>query len=230
MARVAAVVLSGGSGKRMKMDIPKQYMEIQGRPLIFYTLQAFEKSSVEEIVLVTQKGDEEFCRENIVKRYGLKKVCHIAAGGMERYDSVYCGLKALKDCEFVLVHDGARACVTRRVIEDAISTVEKNKSAVAAVPVKDTIKQADSGGCVVNTPDRSTLWQIQTPQAFVYAELREAYEKMYAAGETVGITDDSMVMERFGNRRVQLYMADYNNVKITTPEDVLIVERLLEKR
>lgn len=230
MAGIVAIVLSGGSGKRMRMDIPKQYMEVQGHPLIYYTLRAFEESSVDAVVLVTGKGDEEFCRKNIVEKYGLKKVKHIVAGGKERYDSVYCGLKVVENCDYILVHDGARACVSKKVIEDGIRNVKEYGSAVAAVPVKDTIKQADGEGYVENTPDRSTLWQIQTPQAFGFAMLREAYDKMYAVDATAGITDDSMVMERFGNCRVRLYMSDYNNVKITTPEDILIVERLLGKK
>lgn len=230
MAGIAAIVLAGGSGRRMRMDVPKQYMEVQGHPLIYYTLRAFEESSVDEVVLVTGRGDENLCQEHIVNKYGFQKVHHIVAGGRERYDSVYCGLKELEGCDYVLVHDGARACVSKRVIEDAIACVKEYGSAVAAVPVKDTIKQADSEGYVQNTPDRSTLWQIQTPQAFHYARLLEAYDKMYAAGATKGVTDDSMVMERFGGQRIRLYMADYNNVKITTPEDVVIVERLLENQ
>lgn len=230
MSKTVAIVLSGGSGKRMKMDIPKQYMEVHGHPLISYTLQAFEKSSVDEVLLVTAAGEEEFCRKNIVEKYRFQKVTHIVAGGKERYDSVYNGLKRLRDCDYVLVHDGARACVSVKVIEDAIACVKKWNSGVAAVPVKDTIKMVDSEGFVTRTPPRNLLWQIQTPQAFVTEQLVAAYEKMYDTMQWDGITDDAMVMERFGNIKVKLFMADYNNIKVTTPEDVGIVERLLSDK
>jgi 2-C-methyl-D-erythritol 4-phosphate cytidylyltransferase len=229
MAKVAAVILSGGTGKRMRLDIPKQYMEIHGKPLIFYTLRAFEESCVDEVVLVTGREDVQACRKNIIEKFGFQKVTAVTAGGRERYDSVYEGLLALKDCDYVLIHDGARACVTAQVIADAVACVKKYDAAVAAVPVKDTIKQATVDGFVANTPDRSTLWQIQTPQAFVYTHILSAYKKMYDVGNTDGITDDAMVMEQFGNDRIKLFMADYNNMKVTTPEDIPLVSRLLAK-
>lgn len=226
MSKTVAIVLSGGSGKRMKMDIPKQYMEIHGHPLIYYTLAAFEKSSVDEIVFVTAAGEEEYCKKEIVDKYQFQKVKQIVAGGKERYDSVYNGIKSTS-AEYVLVHDGARACVSKEVIEEAIKNVKLYKSAVAAVPVKDTIKMADKDGIVINTPPRDALWQVQTPQAFLYCELKDAYEKMYSLNQCEGITDDAMVMEKFGNAKVKLYLADYNNIKVTTPEDVTIVEKIL---
>lgn len=228
MPKVSAIILSGGSGKRMKMDIPKQYMDINGHPLIYYTIKAFEESSVDDIILVTGMDYTEYCRNEIVKRYQFKKVKKIVAGGAERYDSVYSGLMAAENCDYVLIHDGARACIAGKVIEDAINNVMKYKTAVAAVPVKDTIKQASPDGYVTATPDRNTLWQIQTPQAFKRENIIMAYDKMYESGRTKGITDDAMVMEQFGYDRIKLFMSDYNNIKFTTKEDIPVVSELLK--
>lgn len=230
MSHTAAIILSGGSGKRMNMSIPKQYMKIHGHPLISYTIKAFEESSVDEIILVTGKEDITFCREQIVELYGFHKVSAIVAGGKERYDSVYQGLLSLNACDYVLIHDGARACITKEVIERTLDNVRQYQAAVAAVPVKDTIKQASEDGFVEFTPNRNSLWQIQTPQAFCFESIRKAYENMYISGDTGEITDDSMVMEQFGEDRIKLFFADYNNIKITTPEDISIVSTLLKGR
>lgn len=226
MNRIVAIVLSGGKGKRMNMDIPKQYMDIHGYPLIYYTLKTFEKSKVDEIILVA--SDIEYCKEQIVEKYGLRKVKKIVEAGNERYDSVYNGLCAIGKCDYVLIHDGARACITDEIINDAINNVEVYKTAIAAVKVKDTIKMCDENGIVIETFDRNKLWQIQTPQAFEYKEIKEAYEKMYKEGTTLGITDDAMVMEKYGKISVKLFMADYNNIKVTTQEDIKVVEKILE--
>lgn len=229
--RVAAIVLAAGKGKRMGTSIQKQYLELDGKPLIYYALKAFEESPVEEIILVTGKEEVEFCRKEIVERYGLKKVSKIVAGGAERYHSVFEGLKALDHCDYVLIHDGARPCVTRAVIEAAMEGAVDYDACVIGMPVKDTVKIADESEYASVTPDRSRLWQIQTPQAFQYSLIYEAYQKLFTSAEyQTGVTDDAMVVESMTDRRVKLIRGDYSNIKVTTPEDMVIARVLMEQK
>lgn len=228
--RVAAVVLAAGKGKRMGTSIQKQYLELDGKPLIYYALKAFEDSPVEEIILVTGKEEVEYCRKEIVERYGLKKVSKIVEGGAERYHSVFEGLKALEYCDYVLIHDGARPCVTKTVIEAAIEGAVDYDACVIGMPVKDTVKIADEAEYAAATPDRSRLWQIQTPQAFQFSLVYEAYQKLFTFAEyQKGVTDDAMVIESMTDRRVKLIRGDYSNIKVTTPEDMAIARVLLKR-
>ena len=191
--RTAAVVLAAGSGKRMGTAVHKQYLLIKGRPVIYYTLQAFEDSEVDEVILVTGADEVDYCRKEIVEAYRFKKVRDVVAGGKERYDSVYEGLKALSGCDYVLIHDGARPLISRTLINANINCVQETKACITAVPAKDTIKVADDNGYVADTPDRSRLWQIQTPQSFSYALVLEAYRKREEAMDDT-LTDDAMVV------------------------------------
>lgn len=235
MSRCAAIVLSAGVGSRMKSDIPKQYLMLGERPVIYYCLKAFEESSVDTIVLVTGAGDEEYCRTQIVQRYGLTKVQHIVAGGKERYDSVYEGLCALKEdaVDYVLIHDGARPVITQDIIARSIETVQKEKACVAGMPVKDTIKVADRSDYAISTPDRRTLWQVQTPQSFSYKCIMEAYrilqEKQRSNEILPAITDDAMLVEQMTAMKIKLIQGSYENIKITTPEDLLVAKLFLKK-
>lgn len=238
MERYAAVVLSAGTGKRMKSDIPKQYMLLMGKPVIYYSLKAFQESPVSEIVLVCGKDDIAYCTKEIVEKYNLTKVCAVVAGGRERYHSVYEGLKAVSDADYVLIHDGARPMVDEEIICRIMEEVWKEQACVAAMPVKDTIKIADPDGYVAHTPDRSLLWQIQTPQAFSYPLIKAAYEtvldkekrKQAGIDESVSITDDAMVAELVTGKKVRLIEGSYQNIKITTPEDIGISELFLQSR
>ena len=224
--RTAAVVLAAGSGKRMGTAVHKQYLLIKDRPVIYYTLQAFEDSEVDEVILVTGADEVDYCRREIVEAYRFKKVRDVVAGGKERYDSVYEGLKALSGCEYVLIHDGARPLISRTLINANINCVQETKACITAVPAKDTIKVADNKGYVAGTPDRSKLWQIQTPQTFSYALVSEAYRKRAEAGDA-SITDDAMVVEKYADHSIYLLKGDYRNIKITTPEDLVIAEAFL---
>lgn len=194
--RTAAVVLAAGSGKRMGTAVHKQYLLIKDRPVIYYTLQAFEDSEVDEVILVTGADEVDYCRKEIVEAYHFKKVRDVVAGGKERYDSVYEGLKALSGCDYVLIHDGARPLISRTLINANINCVQETKACITAVPAKDTIKVADDNGYVADTPDRSRLWQIQTPQSFSYALVLEAYRKREEAMDGT-MTDDAMVVEKY---------------------------------
>lgn len=228
--KTAAIVLAAGKGTRMESDIQKQYLKLGGKPLIYYALKAFEDSPVNQIVLVTGQGESGYCREEIVKRYGFFKVAAITEGGKERHDSVLAGLKAAEGCDFVLIHDGARPCVTREIIEDAIAGAIRYGACAVGMPLKDTVKFADDQGFSEMTPDRSRLWQIQTPQAFAYDLISRAYRKLFSNPEyQVGVTDDAMVVESMTDHKVKLIRGDYSNIKVTTPEDMELVKALLKR-
>lgn len=236
--KTAAIILAGGRGTRMGGDTPKQYILIGEYPLIYYSIKAFEDSFVDEIVLVCAEEDRQFCTSEIVEKYGFKKVKSVVAGGRERYHSVHNGLVALRcvsegeakdPCDIVFIHDGARPFVTGEVIERAYDSVIADHNAVVAVPAKDTVKLADPDGYAVETMRRDLVWQVQTPQAFEFYEVYEAYSKLIHSEEEIlskGIlvTDDAMVLELFSDCRVKLVMGDYRNIKVTTPEDLVLAE------
>ena len=225
--KYAAIVLAAGSGKRMNSKVHKQYLIIQDRPVLYYSLKAFEDSAVDEIILVVGKGEEEFCRKEIVDKYGISKVKAIVEGGKERYHSVFEGLKQTSDADYVLIHDGARPFVNQDIIRRCMQEVQKYQACVVGMPVKDTIKIADEEGYAKQTPDRKNVWMIQTPQTFSYALIYEAYEEMLKT-EDAAITDDAMVLERTKGKKSKLIEGSYRNIKITTPEDLLIANVYLQ--
>ena len=225
--KYAAIVLAAGSGKRMNSQVHKQYLIIQDRPVLYYSLKEFQDSAVDEIVLVVGKGEEEFCRREIVDKYGISKVKAIVEGGKERYHSVFEGLKQTSDADYVLIHDGARPFVNQDIIRRCMQEVQKYQACVVGMPVKDTIKIADEGGYAKQTPDRKNVWMIQTPQTFSYALIYEAYEEMLKT-EDAAITDDAMVLERTKGKKSKLIEGSYRNIKITTPEDLLIANVYLQ--
>ena len=227
--RIGAVILAGGRGSRMHSAIQKQYMLLNGRPLISYALEAFEQSCADELVLVTGAGEESYVREEILPALGLTKLRAVVTGGKERYHSVYEGLKALQHCDYVLIHDGARPCVTEEIIRHAAVGAEQYGACVVGMPVKDTIKVADKEGYASHTPDRSYLWMVQTPQAFSYDLVYGAYEKLFREQEFTGVTDDAMVVERETSQKVKLIPGSYKNIKVTTPEDLAIAELYLKE-
>ena len=211
----------------MNSKVHKQYLIIQDRPVLYYSLKAFEDSAVDEIVLVVGKGEEKFCRKEIVDKYGISKVKAIVEGGKERYHSVFEGLKQTSDADYVLIHDGARPFVNQDIIRRCMQEVQKYQACVVGMPVKDTIKIADEGGYAKQTPDRKNVWMIQTPQTFSYALIYEAYEEMLKTEDTA-ITDDAMVLERIKGKKSKLIEGSYRNIKITTPEDLLIANVYLQ--
>lgn len=226
----AALVLAAGKGSRMKSDIPKQFLQMNGKPVIYYALRAFEDSFIDEIVLVTGEGQQEYCRTEIVDKYGFHKVSKIIAGGKERYDSVYRGLCELDGADYVYIHDGARPFADHQILVNAKQCVEKYGACAAGMPVKDTIKIVNEENFVTETPLRKYVWQIQTPQVFSYSLIREAYERLYIEENPISVTDDAMVVECMMKRPVKLFEASYENIKITTPEDLAIAEELLRNR
>lgn len=225
-----AIVLAGGRGKRMGTSTPKQYAVIDGYPLIYYSLKAFEDCAfIDGIVLVTLEEDIDYCRKEIVARYGFAKVKKIVPGGRERYDSVYNGLAAADCGGYVFVHDAARPCINPEILQKLYDDVRRYGASVAAVLSKDTVKISDSSAFVLDTPDRGKVWIVQTPQVFASAEIKAAYDTMMRDGGRPEVTDDASVMERYGGRRVHLCETSYTNIKVTTAEDLLTVSNFLQK-
>ena len=223
---ITAIVLAGGSGKRMNTDTPKQYLMLDGKPLLYYSLKAFEESLVNEIILVTKAGEEEYCRKEFVEQYGFQKVTSIVVGGKERYHSVLNGLRAVTNCDYVMIHDGARPLLTPRIIEHTAEAVKTHQACVVGMPVKDTIQIVNEKGVIKETPKRSTVWQAQTPQAFAFTMVRDAYEKIVQES-VVEVTDDAMVVGRYYDVPVYMVEGSYANIKVTTPEDIPVAEAML---
>ena len=226
-----AIVLAGGSGKRMNSDIPKQYLMLAGKPVIYYSLKAFQDNShIDNIILVTAEEYIDYAKENILDKT-LSKVSMVIQGGMERYDSVYKGLQCIKEPGYVFIHDGARPCVDAELLNECKTNVEVYGACVPAVPVKDTIKIVDSYGFSADTPKRSSLMAVQTPQCFRFIDALKAYSDMEnvanGGADISDITDDAMVVERFAGIRVKLCKGSYNNIKVTTPEDIVTLENML---
>ncbi|MGN0305421.1 MAG: 2-C-methyl-D-erythritol 4-phosphate cytidylyltransferase [Lachnospiraceae bacterium] len=231
--KTIAVCLAAGQGRRMESKVHKQYLLLGGKPILTYSLAAFENSPVDEVVLVIGAGEEEYCRKEIVEAGGFTKVKAIVAGGKERYHSVYQGLLAAKSCDYVLIQDGARPFLSREIIERCIEGAVTYGACVAGMPVKDTIKLADDQLNIASTPDRSRVWMIQTPQAFSFPLIKEAYDRLMAleaCGKKteISVTDDAMVVEYFLGEKVHLVEGSYENIKITTPEDMKVAEAFLE--
>ena len=232
---VSAVILAGGKGSRMNLDIPKQYLMLNDKPLLYYTIKAFEESRVDEIIVVTGDGiingmtKQNYCQKCIIEEFHFNKVKAYAKGGRERYNSVMNGLSKVNPVsDYVMVHDGARPCVSSEFINRCVDEVAEYDSSVAAVPVKDTIKIVDADMNVEGTPDRSCLWQIQTPQSFRYSELIAAYDSLKKDDNPGNITDDAMVMEKYGHEKVHITQGDYTNIKVTTREDLDILNIFLK--
>jgi 2-C-methyl-D-erythritol 4-phosphate cytidylyltransferase len=239
-ARCVAVVLAGGRGKRMKTTLAKQYLMLQKKPILYYSLEVFEASDlIDDIILVVGKGQIPYCRREIVENYQFQKIRAVVEGGAERYHSVWEALKILEQNGmkkgYVFIHDGARPFINEEILTRAYQEVCKSRACVVGMPVKDTIKIADEQGCIRMTPKRSLVWQIQTPQVFAaeliisaYREVIEKEQELLEQG--VLITDDAMVVENVCGCSVKLVEGSYHNLKITTPEDLEIAKILVKKR
>ncbi len=230
-----AVILAAGSGSRMKTDVKKQYMEIGGKPLVYYSIKAFEESAVDDIVLVVSRGDVDYVKKEIVEKYKFDKVTAVVEGGLARYHSVRLGLMAAApDCDYAFIHDGARPFVNREIIMRAMSAVREFKACVVGMPAKDTIKIADEKGFADSTPDRDRMWVIQTPQVFSYKMILDLYKRLDREegdlmAKGIKITDDAMVVEYYTDTKVRLVEGSYDNIKITTPEDIAVAEAILKR-
>ena len=226
--KCTAIILAAGQGKRMKTKVQKQFLMLQGKPLLYYSLACFQKSDeIQEIVVVTGKESIDYCRSEIIEKYGFTKVKSIAEGGKERYDSVYAGLEACSaDTDYVFIHDGARPFVTEDIIKRTKEVAVTYQACIAGMPSKDTVKIIDENNMVSATPERSRVWSVQTPQVFLYSLIKEAHDTARSVSMQ-GITDDAMVVEQYKNTPVHIVEGAYENIKITTPEDILVAEKIL---
>ena len=226
--RNTAIVLAAGQGKRMHSKVQKQFLEIQGYPVLYYSLRCFQESPlIQDIILVTGEESISYCKEEIVQKYGFTKVSAVIPGGKERYDSVYAGLCECRDCEYVLIHDGARPFVTEEILKRGLQKVKETGACVIGMPSKDTVKLSDEEGYVKETPNRKCVWTIQTPQIFSYPLIREAHDSIRQK-DMSKITDDAMVAEHETGVKIRLAKGSYQNIKITTPEDLDIAEAFLK--
>lgn len=242
--RCTAVVLAAGSGKRMHSATAKQFMMLLEKPLIWYSLQAVEQSEIiDDCILVTGEKDIPYVQENIVKKFGFQKVTDVIAGGDERYASVGNAMRYIMEGRltvpnedgYIFIHDGARPFLTEEILQNTYEAVQEYGACVAAVPSKDTVKIADEQGFAVSTPDRRLVWNIQTPQVFetklitaAYAKLKRELPRLNAQG--VSVTDDASVVEIFTDHKVKLAFGAYENIKITTPEDIGTAEGFLDRQ
>ncbi|MDU1456347.1 MAG: 2-C-methyl-D-erythritol 4-phosphate cytidylyltransferase [Paeniclostridium sordellii] len=221
------IIVAAGTGSRMKKDINKQFIKLDNKEIIAYTIDKFYiNDEIDDIVVVIKKDEEDYFKKNILEKYEFKNI-KIAYGGEERQDSVYNGIQKLdKNCEVVLVHDGARPFVTEEIINNSIQEAKKHNAVVVGVKVKDTIKVVGEEGNIVDTPNRKYLWSVQTPQVFKYDIITKAYENAY--NENYYGTDDAMLVEKIGYD-VKMIEGSYDNIKITTQEDLNFGEQILRK-
>ncbi len=239
--RCTAVVLAAGTGSRMKSAVAKQFMLLKGKPLVYYALQAVEQSNIiDDCVVVTGQQDVEYVRKEVVEYYGFHKVAAVIAGGKERFLSVSNALKVIARGEqmpanedgYIFIHDGARPLLTEQIIRDTYEAVQECHACVTATPSKDTVKLADEQGYATETPERRRVWNVQTPQVFDAGLIIEAYGKLEEAlpeleKKGVLVTDDASVVELFTDYKVKLVPGSYENIKITTPEDIPVAELFL---
>lgn len=220
------VIVAAGTGSRMKKDINKQFIKLKNKEIVAHTIDKFYNSeNIDDIVVVIREDEEEYFNKNIKEKYGFTNI-KVAHGGNERQDSVFNGIKMLKkECEVVLIHDGARPFVTDDIIKRSINKANEHNAIVIGVKVKDTIKVVSDNGNIIDTPNRSYLWAVQTPQVFKYDIITKAYEDAY--NNNYYGTDDAMLVERIGYN-VKMIEGSYNNIKITTQEDLEFGEQILK--
>ncbi len=220
--KVGAIIAAAGRGERMG-GVDKMFALLGGKPILARVIDTFQRcQSVDQVVVVVSRENLERCRQ-LVAEQGWSKVTEVCPGGRRRQDSAAAGLRRLKNCDWVVVHDGARPLVTVDLIDRGLEAARETGAAVAGVPVTDTIKIAGDDRLVQETPPRRNLWSAQTPQVFRFDIIAEAYQP--AKGE---VTDDATLVEQLGYK-VKLYLGAYDNIKITTPDDLTLAEVLWQK-
>lgn len=228
--KITAIVLAAGQGKRMGTKVQKQFLMLEEKPVLYYSLACLERwAPLDDIILVTGEQEIAYCQEEIVEKYQFHKVKKIVAGGKERYDSVYEGLKACENTDVVYIHDGARPFLEEAILNRIRETMEVCEACTVGMPSKDTVKIADADGYIAQTPPRNLVWNIQTPQAFSYPLIYQAHVSMRQQSME-GVTDDAMLVERLMGQKVKLVEGSYENMKLTTPEDLHIARAILQKR
>ena len=224
--KTVAIIPAAGSGIRMESKRAKQFLSLDGKPILALTLEPFQESSVDAVVLVVPQDDVAYCREEIVERFGLTKVEKIVPGGKRRQDSVRLGLEATEGkYDFVLIHDGVRPLIEKEIIERVIEETRVNRAVITALPARETVKEVNDLRHVVKTYDRKRVWMVQTPQAFRYQDILGAHQKALKEGWEEA-TDDALLVEKSGIT-VKVVEGSEKNIKVTTPHDLELARILL---
>lgn len=221
--RIGVVIAAAGSSQRMS-GRDKIFVPLCGKPLIAHTVEVFEKDALIDGIVLVLSENNLAQGQTLVREQRWQKIVAICPGGLRRQDSVAEGLSKLEICQWVIIHDGARPCLTPELVQRGIEEAQHTGAAIAAVPVKDTIKRVAVDGVIRDTPDRSSLWVAQTPQVFRRDIIREAY--CQAEGE---VSDDAALVEKLGYQ-VKVYFGSYDNIKVTTPGDLVLAEAILRNR
>jgi len=226
--KIVALIAAAGKGRRMNSRISKPFIPISGKPILAYTIDKFEKcKSIDKIYLIVSPEEKEICHKNILLRYNFSKVQELVDGGDTRQDSIYNGLKALdKDTDIVVIHDGARPLVEETIIQDSIEKAQKYGAAITVIPIKDTVKKSENNFYISKTLNREEIWRAQTPQTFKYDIILPAYHQAYK--DKYLATDDAAILEKYGHK-VKLIIGTEENIKITTPFDLIVAEVFLKK-
>lgn len=229
-----AMILAAGRGSRMQSEIKKQYLKLCGEWVVVHSIRAFELNPfIDHIVLVVPKDETSQALEMCISKH-FRKICAITEGGVERFISVYNGILQIpEDTDYVLIHDGSRPLVSQKLISSCCKNVSFMNACIAALPLTDTIKKVGKEGLILDTPDRKNLYAAQTPQAFSFPLLKNAYSKLYKVLEQYGtdsskVTDDSVVVENMTDVKVKIIPGDERNIKITTPTDMIVAEAFLK--
>ena len=226
--KIVALIAAAGKGRRMNSRISKSFIPVSGKPILAYTIDIFEKcKSIDKIYLIVSPEEKEICHKNVILRYKFSKVQELVDGGDTRQDSIYNGLKALdKDTDIIVIHDGVRPLVEETIIQDSIEEAQKYGAAIAAIPIKDTVKKSDNNFYISKTLNREEIWRAQTPQTFKYDIILPAYHQAYK--DKYLATDDAAIVEKYGHK-VKLIIGPEENIKITTPFDLIVAEVFLKK-
>lgn len=222
-----AIILAAGKGARMNAGMNKQFIRLNGKPLLAHTLEAFQScNAINSIILVAGKEELQLCKEQILDAYGFDKVDKLIPGGNERQQSVYNGIRSLEDCSIVVIHDGARPVLSEGIIEKCIEGAKKYGAVSTGMPAKETVKILNEENFVEYTPERRRVWVTQTPQAFK----RDIIEKAHEMANIKGIsgTDDAYLVENMGIK-VKMIKGSYENIKVTTSEDIIIAEAIMKR-
>lgn len=226
--KIVALIAAAGLGKRMNAKISKPFIPIFGKPILAYTIEKFEQCKfIEKIYLIVNQEERDFCLKDIILKYNFSKVQELIEGGETRQDSVYNGLKVLDpDTDIVVIHDGARPLVEETIIQDSIEAAQEYGAAIAAIPLKDTVKKSRKDFFINETLNREEIWRAQTPQTFKYDIILSAYHQSYK--DNFFATDDAAIVERYGHK-VKMIIGSEENIKITTPFDIIIAENFLKR-
>ncbi len=226
--KIVALIAAAGKGKRMNARISKPFIPISGKPILAYTIEKFEKCKfIDKIFLIVSTEEKEMCHKDIISKYNFSKVQKLVDGGETRQDSIYNGLKALdKNTDIVVIHDGARPLIEEYIIQNSVEKAQEYGAAITVIPIKDTVKKSKNNFFISKTLNREEIWRAQTPQTFKYDIILSAYNQAYK--DKYLATDDASIAERYGHK-VKLIIGSEENIKITTPFDIIVADIFLKK-